>query len=194
MDVMARTISTQNVPTGSDIGLLCLQVFSIGHSSLELSDFLRLLDKISNELVKRGIKYTYLGSSLGGRPSEDEFYDSEGRVDYAKLASSTKFKLGLDKLKTCIAGPGSAVAVMCGEENPSECHRRLLIGRVLAGEGIKMFHIRADGSCKEELTYVGSCSHQSSVQVSLFDCIKENEWKSTRSVSRGEKRKTSSAF
>lgn len=216
---MARLNPTQFRSSESTEVTSCQKVFSIGHSNLALDEFLVLLEEfrisvlvdvrsspysryapqfnqeqLRSKVVEHRIKYVYLGGSLGGRPLEDEFYDSNGRVDYAMLASSTRFKLGLEKLKTYIASSNCMVAVMCGEENPLECHRRLLIGRVLAEEGIKMLHIRADRSCEEELTYRSNCPRQSSIQKSLFDCVKENEWKSTRSVSRGERRKTSSPF
>ena len=34
---------------------------------------------------------------------------------------------------------------MCSEEDPAVCHRHLLVGRVLAGEGLTLRHIRGDG-------------------------------------------------
>jgi hypothetical protein len=39
---------------------------------------------------------------------------------------------------------------MCSEEDPHQCHRRLLIARVLAERGIEVRHIRGDGRAQTE--------------------------------------------
>ena len=60
------------------------------------------------------------------------------------MAKSERFASGLERLLT---GAGTyRVAILCSEENPENCHRRLLIGRVLADRGISVLHIRGDGS------------------------------------------------
>ena len=35
---------------------------------------------------------------------------------------------------------------MCSEKEPLECHRTLLISRTLAGRGVAVAHVHADGS------------------------------------------------
>ena len=37
------------------------------------------------------------------------------------------------------------VTLMCSEEDPTHCHRRLLVSRVLESEGLVVQHIRGDG-------------------------------------------------
>jgi hypothetical protein len=40
--------------------------------------------------------------------------------------------------------------LMCGEEDPTSCHRRRLIGRVLGELGVEVAHVRGDGRRQSE--------------------------------------------
>ena len=40
----------------------------------------------------------------------------------------------------------SVVVIMCAEENPARCHRKLLVGAALEARGVELRHIRKDGS------------------------------------------------
>ena len=44
----------------------------------------------------------------------------------------------------------SRIALLCSEESPVQCNRRLLISRPLAARGIKTYHIRGDGRVQIE--------------------------------------------
>jgi uncharacterized protein (DUF488 family) len=90
----------------------------------------------------------FLGKELGGRPESSEFYDAEGFVLYSRIAESPLFLEGIERLITGITT--YRVALMCGEENPANCHRRLLVGRVLAKRGVSVRHIRGDGTVQDE--------------------------------------------
>ena len=100
-------------------------------------------DNLEKEIRKSGLKYLFLGKELGGRPSKSQFYDEKGFVLYSKIADSPDFKSGLERVLKGIER--FRVALMCSEENPANCHRRLLVGRVLSSAGVEDFHIRADG-------------------------------------------------
>jgi uncharacterized protein (DUF488 family) len=65
-----------------------------------------------------------------------------------KIADSPDFRSGLERLLNWIER--FRVALMCSEENPMNCHRRLLVGRVLSNAGGEVLHIRADGSIQTE--------------------------------------------
>jgi uncharacterized protein (DUF488 family) len=95
-----------------------------------------------------GLEYLYLGAELGGRPPEPEFYDGRGHVRYAAVAATARFASGLERLLARSAG--QRVAIMCSEEDPARCHRRLLVGRALAERGVTVSHIRGDGSVVDE--------------------------------------------
>ncbi len=107
---------------------------------------------LKQELKKRNFKYVFLGHEIGGKPKENEFYDSEGFVDYAKLAASSKFLGGMERLQKGIKS--FRVAVMCGEEDPSGCHRHLLISKFASESGIDVLHIRKHGDLQTYLELV----------------------------------------
>jgi uncharacterized protein (DUF488 family) len=95
-----------------------------------------------------GLDYLYLGAELGGRPPEREFYDGKGHVRYAAVAATGRFVSGLERLLARSAA--QRVAIMCSEEDPARCHRRLLVGQALIGRGVTVSHIRGDGSLVDE--------------------------------------------
>jgi uncharacterized protein (DUF488 family) len=146
-------------------------IFTIGHSNHSLETFMGLLkahhidvlvDIRSNPFSRfsphfkqfeegmsaGGVKYVFLGKELGGRPEAPEFYDSEGRVLYGRLAASPLFLEGMDRLMRGIRA--HRVALMCGEEDPHKCHRRVLVGRALSGRGVRVKHIRGNGMVEDE--------------------------------------------
>jgi uncharacterized protein (DUF488 family) len=181
------------------------QIFTIGHSNHPIEAFLALLqrhvveavvdvrsqpysrhnpqfgrDQIQTELKQAGLSYVYLGRELGGRPEGEEFYDAAGRVLYERVADSARFGEGLARL---VDGLGRyRVAVMCSEEDPTSCHRRLLVGWALRRRGVAIRHIRGDGrlESEEDLARQGAGDEP---QLSLFDELGEVGWRSTRSVS-----------
>jgi uncharacterized protein (DUF488 family) len=186
-----------------------LVVFTIGHSIHSLEKLMSLLsanridvlvdirsepysrkvshfnkDNLEKEIKKRGLKYLFLGKELGGRPTKRQFYDQEGFVLYSKIADSPDFKSGLELVLNGIEK--FRVALMCSEENPANCHRRLLVGRVLASGGVEVFHIRADGSIQSEEQILSDQYKRNGDmnQQSLFVGEESSEWKSTQSVSK----------
>jgi uncharacterized protein (DUF488 family) len=141
-------------------------------------------------LRAEGIQYIYLGTELGGRPHGEAYYDADGHVLYGKVAESSEFQEGLARLEK---GLGQyRIAMLCAEENPAGCHRRLLVGRVLAERGIAVEHIRGDGllQAEDEL----SAADGNSNQLGLFDEIEAPVWKSIPSVSLKRRQSNSSAF
>ena len=86
------------------------------------------------------------------------------------------------------------VALMCGEEDPAHCHRRLLVGRVLVERGHELLHIRADGRLETEQE-VAQESNKPLVtaQPALFAELDEDQWRSTASVSPKKAPENSSA-
>ena len=148
-------------------------IFTIGHSNRGFAEFLGVLTahgvevvadvrsnpasryapqfnrrRLASALDANGIAYLFMGAELGGRPKEDEFYDAEGQVLYEKLAKSRRFQDGLERLEATLRE--SRVAIMCSEENPASCHRRLLVGQTLKERGVEALHLRADGSAQAD--------------------------------------------
>ncbi len=130
-----------------------------------------------------GIRCLFLGFELGGRPTAEEFYDADGRVDYARIESSRPFLDAIQRLEREVRN--HRIALLCSEEDPTRCHRRLLVGRVLGERGIAVRHIRGDGSVQAE----GEASNNQPV---LFPDLEVSVRKSIRSVLRRKWRPSSS--
>ena len=133
-----------------------------------------------------GTRYLFFGEQLGGRPSQDEHYDEDGHARYDRIAELPAFKTAIHRL---LCGCREhRVALLCSEGRPHECHRRLLVGRVLADHGVQLRHILPNGAVHQEdvvpLDAEGG-------QETLFS--EEAAWRSTRSVSRRRRLRTSSA-
>ena len=144
-------------------------VFTVGHSNHPPEAFINLLlrhgidevadvrsapysrytphfnyEPLQQALDDIGIAYTYLGGELGGRPADRSCYDSDGRVLYARVAETMQFDDGIRSVIRAAAE--RRVALLCTEKEPLECHRTLLVARALAGRGVAVAHILADGN------------------------------------------------
>ncbi len=142
-------------------------ILTIGHSNHAFEAFLALLrgaqvaavadvrsspfsrrfpqfnrNRLEQALPQAGIAYLFLGEALGGRPKDASCYP-DGVMDYEKRAKSAEFAKGLDRLLE--DAEKYRVAVMCAERDPLDCHRFLLVARALAGRGIAVEHILANG-------------------------------------------------
>jgi uncharacterized protein (DUF488 family) len=141
-------------------------------------------ETLERTLSRHRIGYVFLGAELGGRPDGDDFYDEDGHVLYSEVAETDFFRAGIEQLVE--EARGRRVAMMCSEEDPADCHRRLLVTRVLRDSGVQVDHIRGDGSIQSEDELANA-----EPQQSLF--AEEKPWRSTRSVSHRRPRATSSA-
>ena len=192
-------------------------VFTIGHSNHPPETFIDLLRKHRIDVVAdarsspytryavhfnkdslealikaNGIRYIFMGDAIGGRPAEREFYDADGYVLYDRLAKSARFKSGIERLMQGIRS--CRLAVLCSEEDPAGCHRRLLIGRVLGECGVEVCHIRGDGSVQTEAELARAEKRRvTKGQMSLFDTQERPAWKSTQSVLPGKAEPNSSS-
>lgn len=143
-------------------------VFTIGHSTHSIEAFLESLREhgisavvdvrsapfsrfnpqynkkaLEQSLRTNEIRYVFLGRELGAR-SEDPSCYVDGRVQYARLARTGLFNSGLERVMR--GSRELRLALMCAEKEPLECHRTLLVARVLAERGVAVTHILADGS------------------------------------------------
>jgi uncharacterized protein (DUF488 family) len=95
-------------------------------------------------LRQNGLAYVYLGDLLGGRPADPDLYDPEGWADYARVRRTAAFRRGLDRL--LLGAERYAVAMLCAEEDPLDCHRGLMVTPALAELGRPPLHLRKDGA------------------------------------------------
>lgn len=136
---------------------------------------------MQRSLEGAGMRYLFLGVELGGRPANPEYYDAAGRVLYGRLRDDVHFKAAIARLETGIER--FRVALICGEEDPAHCHRRLLIGRVLTELGHTMLHIRGDGRVEQDGTVAAQAGKALiNEQPALFAELDEDQWRSTASV------------
>ena len=189
---------------GEQLGLM-----SIGHSIHEIAKFVSLLEEnevevvadirsapysrfnpqfnrenLRRSLLAHDIRHDFHGRELGGRPEGDELYDPDGHVLYGRVAETARFRSGLRRLIE--AATASRVAMMCSEEDPSSCHRLLLVTRVLHGRGRSVTHIRGDGSTQhtEQISASGLWSDSVYEEQSLLDPSPRSTWRSPKPVPR----------
>lgn len=142
-------------------------IYTIGHSTHDIDHLLALLDQhgvtavadvrsvpasrftpqFNRDALKRsladvGIKYVFLGRELGARSDDPSCY-IDGQVQYARLAQAPAFAEGIDRLLNGMAT--ERIVLTCAEQEPLECHRTILVSRVLAGRGTFVNHIHGDG-------------------------------------------------
>ena len=94
-------------------------------------------------LQAQSIACLFMGHVLGGRPEDRSCYEN-GRVRYDRLAQTTFYREGIDRVME-MAGV-ERLALMCAEKEPLDCHRTLLVGRSLAERNVAVAHILADGT------------------------------------------------
>ncbi len=101
-------------------------------------------EKLQAVLAEVGIQYVFLGEELGARSQDPTCYDTDGRVSYTRLAKTTLFLKGIERLKAGMAA--HRISLMCAEREPLECHRTILVSRELVRDGVAVTHILGDGS------------------------------------------------
>lgn len=183
------------------------KIYTIGHSNQDMESFIDLLKSKSIEVVvdvrsspyskyasqfnkkdiqrdiqDSGMKYLFMGKEIGGKPADLQFYDPDGYVLYSKIAESSIFAEGIKRLLKGIKQ--YKIALMCSEENPVNCHRRLLIGQVFSDHDVNLLHIRSDRrvQTEEDLLKENNASQKNEEQQSLFGLENRVDWKSTRPV------------
>lgn len=147
-------------------------------------------EHLENRLTSEGLSYTFLGHALGGLPQDRRFYDGEGYVLYDRIAATSAFRQAMNMVLRQAAG--TPTVLLCGEEDPSECHRRLMLGRVAGQQGYDVLHLRGDGRAQDEAT-IAEEERMRKTQGQLLLFAFENElWRSTRPVSRKRRPRSSS--
>ena len=130
-------------------------VFMIGHSSHPLEVFLDLLarHRVSVLADVRSAPYSRFNphfnreSVAGALKAREIEYMYFGRVCYDRVARTRDFGRGL--LNVTNTAKNHRVALMCAEKEPLDCHRTLLIAQALAGQGVSVQHILADGTLED---------------------------------------------
>ncbi len=187
-----------------------LTIWTLGHSNHSFDDFACLLaneeiefvadvrsfpysrfaphfnrDHLEVGLRERGARYVFFGEELGGRPVRDDHYDAEGHALYGAMSQAPSFVAAVNRL--VVGSARHRIALVCSEGDPQNCHRRLLVGKVLTDRGVELRHILPSGSVRRERSVVLNGDEQ----CALFG-DDDVRWRSTQSVSQRQRLSTSS--
>ncbi|MCY3835896.1 MAG: DUF488 domain-containing protein [Anaerolineaceae bacterium] len=159
-------------------------LYTIGHSNHDWGAFLALLRRhdiqtlvdvrsqpysrrfphfsrreLSQRLTDAGVDYEFYGAALGGRPPgvSAAWLAEEVRTrSYEALMERDEFGEGMARLLALLRSPhrAGALAVLCSEGDPLDCHRHHLIARYVLREGfaVAVRHIARDGALGRPLT------------------------------------------
>lgn len=130
-------------------------IYTIGHGAASLQLFRSLLEKagitlvidcrsrpysrwqyqfnreeLAEDLHRWGIEYQWKGANLGGLDENTAFQETV--ADVAELARTR------------------AVALLCSEKSPEQCHRRLLLAPAFQAHGFAVIHLLHDGTSTTE--------------------------------------------
>jgi uncharacterized protein (DUF488 family) len=165
-------------------------IFTIGHSTHSLEEFLALLhrhgitavadvrsqpygrlehfhrENLSADLQAAGIQYVFLGQQLGARREEQECYE-DGTAVYERIGKLPAFRGGL--LRLCRGAEKHRLAIMCAEKEPLDCHRTILICRHLRDCGFAIMHVLADGNLEEHTSTEKRLVRQMGITRTLFE-------------------------
>lgn len=143
------------------------RIFTIGHSVHDVDHFLDLVTEhgvtaiadvrsvpssrftpqfnratLPRALRTVDVRYAFLGKELGARSDDPTCYE-HGQVRYERLAGTTTFADGIARLRAGMRT--ETIALMCAEQEPLDCHRAILVARVLTDSGVAVAHIHGDG-------------------------------------------------
>lgn len=143
------------------------RVFTIGASTMPIERLLELLGEhavtavadvrsipasrftpqfnkkpLRDSLRAHGVRYVFLGDELGARSPRDECYVDDV-VQYERLAQTPEFEAGIGRVLD--GASRERIALLCTEQDPLDCHRAILVSRVLAERDTEIHHIHASG-------------------------------------------------
>jgi len=90
-----------------------------------------------------GLRYLFMGEELGGRQLGKIPTLAERLARADDVAQLPAFQRGIERLLD--GARRHRIAVLCAEEDPTECHRRVWVARALRAHGAEVAHIRGDG-------------------------------------------------
>ena len=177
--IIPQTVRSQRIAWSTSLAMGAPEtvpvIYSIGHSDHDLETFIDLLhthmittvvdvrsqpysrrvpvfnrEHLERVLARIGLRYEFMGDTLGGRPSNPALYPThrvEGRPDYRLAAETDQFRAGIRRLLSLARS--ARVVMMCSEGDPGNCHRSALITPALLKLGARVIHVRRDDTTME---------------------------------------------
>jgi uncharacterized protein (DUF488 family) len=121
---------------------------------------------LSPAVTIAGLRYLFLGEELGGRQIGKITSLQERLAAYEQVSTAPRFQHGLAQLLD--AADRETIAILCAEEDPTECHRRVWVARALREHGAAILHIRGDGHLDPDES-LRRLEPPAGRQLSLFD-------------------------
>lgn len=150
-----------------------IPIFTIGYGERTIDEFVAVLKKYEVEylidvrsapysrfkpefskealdktLQQNGIRYVFMGDSLGGRPTDPDCFIN-GKVDYETIKGKPFYQTGITRLQTAF-NRELRVVLMCSEGKPEQCHRSKLIAATLQGLSIPVLHIDENDETQDQ--------------------------------------------
>lgn len=110
-------------------------------------------DALAAQLAAAGIRYLYMGDTLGGRPDDPACYAADGKVDYDRMHAQPFFQHGIDRLERA-ATQQQRVVLLCSEGKPENCHRSKLIGAALVERAVEVQHIDEEDALQDQAAII----------------------------------------
>jgi uncharacterized protein (DUF488 family) len=172
-------------------------LYTIGHSNHPIAHFIALLrqhgvtavcdvrskpysrynpqfcrEALKVVLEAASIAYVFLGKELGARSYDPACY-LYGKVQYTKLAQTTLFQAGLQRVRDGMKT--YTIALMCAEKEPLECHRTILVSRQLAADGLDIQHIHEDGRLESHTEALARLAHSLKLRENQLNFFRSSE-------------------
>ena len=122
-------------------------------------------EPLEAKLQRHRIRYVFMGDTLGGRPDDEDCYDLEGKVDYAKLKITERYLGGIQRLQSAF-DQQQRVVLMCSEGKPEQCHRSKLIGESLEEQNIRVIHIDENDELQSHEKFIKQLTGQQATEQS----------------------------
>ncbi|RLA08240.1 MAG: hypothetical protein DRQ51_02945 [Gammaproteobacteria bacterium] len=144
------------------------RVYTIGHSTHEIDDFILLLKKnnidtivdvrsipysrfasqynretLKNYLQEKKIYYIFMGDLLGAKYEDKNLLFGDGKVNFKKVQEIKSFQDGITRIDAGIT-KGYNISLMCSEKEAFDCHRFGLVSEFLTNNSIEVEHIYPD--------------------------------------------------
>lgn len=152
-----------------------MDIYAIGHSNYSLERLVEMLKSFGIEVVVDirqtpyskyntqfnkealirdlkafGFIYIYMGRELGASREDRLSYNQEGYADFKRVVKEESFIKGIERIKVGLK-KGYKIAILGAMQEPTRCHRAILVGRYLNKEGIIVKYIMDDLSiCFQE--------------------------------------------
>ena len=120
-------------------------------------------EQLIPHVTEAGLQYLFMGEELGGRQL-GRIISTDKRLEaYEQVAASTNFRRGIERLLT--GAQTYRIALLCAEEDPTECHRRVWVTRALLEAGAEVAHLRGGGRLDED----SALKQYEGYQLDLFE-------------------------